>query len=54
MVREGEPGYLVDPNDPDNIVWRLRQLLENDELRARMGAKAHEAALDHCHPDTVA
>lgn len=54
MVRDGESGFLVDPNDPSDIAWRLRQLLEHDELRRLMGAKGREIALDRFHPAKVA
>jgi len=54
MVRDGESGFLVDPNNPDDIARRLRQLLENDELRRAMGAKGREIAMDRFHPAKVA
>jgi len=54
MVRDGESGFLVDPNNPDDIAERLRQLLENDELRRSMGAKGKEIAMDRFHPAKVA
>ncbi len=54
MVRDGETGFLVDPNDPEDIADRLRQLLEDDALRERMGEKARQIALDRFHPDVVA
>lgn len=54
MVRDGESGFLVDPNDPHDIARRLRQLLENAELRRSMGAKGREIALDRFHPAKVA
>jgi len=54
MVRDGESGFLVDPNDPDDIARRLRQLLNDDELRKSMGAKGREIAMDRFHPTKVA
>jgi glycosyltransferase involved in cell wall biosynthesis len=54
MVRDGESGLLVDPNDPDDIARRLRQLLNDDELRKSMGAKGREIALDRFAPAKVA
>jgi glycosyltransferase involved in cell wall biosynthesis len=54
MVRDGESGFLVDPNDPEDIAQRLKQLLENEELRKSMGAKSKEIAADRFHPDKVA
>jgi len=54
MVRDGESGFLVDPNDPGDIAYRLRQLLTDNELRRSMGAKGREIALDRFHPRKVA
>jgi len=54
LVREGESGFLVDPNDPEEIADRLRQLLTDDELRRSLGAKGREIALDRFHPTKVA
>jgi len=54
MVRDGESGFLVDPNDPHDIARRLRRLLEDDELRRPLGAKGREIALDRFHPAKVA
>ena len=54
MVRDGESGFLVDPNDPDDIARRLGQLLNDDELRKSMGAKGREIALDRFAPAKVA
>ena len=53
MVRDGESGFLVDPNDPDDIARRLERLLKNDELRQSMGARGREIALDRFHPAKV-
>jgi glycosyltransferase involved in cell wall biosynthesis len=54
LVRDGESGFLVDPNNPGDIARRLRQLLRNDELRRSMGAKSREIAQDRFHPAKVA
>jgi glycosyltransferase involved in cell wall biosynthesis len=54
MVRDGESGFLVDPNNPHDISQRLGQLLKDDELRRSMGAKGREIALDRFHPAKVA
>ncbi len=54
MVRDGESGFLVDPNDPEDVAQRLAQILRDDHLRARMGAKGREIALDRFHPEKVA
>jgi len=54
MVRDSETGFLVDPNDPEDIAWRLGQLLDDANLRARMGQMARQIALERFHPDHVA
>ena len=54
MVRDGESGYLVDPNDPDDIAWRLGTLLSDGEARSAMGATGRRIAEDRFHPDRVA
>ena len=54
MVRHGESGFLVNPNDPDDIATRLRYVLQNDALRKSMGNKSREIAVDRFHPESVA
>jgi len=54
MVRHGKTGYLVDPNDPAEIVRRLSQLLADPEGRRTMGHAARELALERFHPASVA
>jgi len=43
MIRHGETGWLVDPGDVDSFVEAVVQLLEDVQLRARLG---QAAALD--------
>lgn len=54
MVRDGESGFLVDPHNPRDIGYRLRQLLTDDDLRRSMGSVGREIALDRFHPAKVA
>jgi glycosyltransferase involved in cell wall biosynthesis len=54
MVEDGKSGFLVDPNDPRDIAARLRRVLEDRELRVKMGARSREIARDRFHPDAVA
>ena len=44
LVADGESGFLVAPRAPAEIARRLVQLLEDSELRARMGAAGRLAA----------
>lgn len=39
VIEDGECGYLVEINDPENIATRLNELLSDVELRQRFGKK---------------
>jgi len=54
MVRDGESGFLVNPEDPADVARRLRHLLDDDTLRAQMGRRGRELAQERYHPDRVA
>ena len=54
LVRHGETGFLVDPEDSEDVAWRMKQLLEDDTLRSKMGEKSHLIAQDRFHPKVVA
>jgi glycosyltransferase involved in cell wall biosynthesis len=41
-VVDGETALLVPPDDPDALAAAIRTLLENPELRGRLGRSAHE------------
>jgi glycosyltransferase involved in cell wall biosynthesis len=40
MVQEGETGYLVAPDDPDELAARLLYLLEWPDMAAAVGQRA--------------
>lgn len=42
MVEDGKNGYLVDLFDDQKFESRLRQLIENEDLRKKMGAKSKD------------
>jgi N-acetyl-alpha-D-glucosaminyl L-malate synthase BshA len=44
VIQEGETGYLRDPHDVDGMSEVIVRLLEDDELRSRIGFKARESA----------
>ena len=44
LVKDGETGYHVPVGNPQALADRLMQILDNDELLARMGAQAAEYA----------
>ena len=54
MVSEGQSGFLVEPDDCDQIADRLIQLLSNPLLRRRMGEEGRRIAMTRFHPDAVA
>ncbi|TFG92628.1 MAG: glycosyltransferase family 1 protein [Syntrophobacterales bacterium] len=52
-VREGWNGYLVPPRDPRGLAGAIRVLVENPELRARMGANGREMAKEEFRVEKV-
>jgi glycosyltransferase involved in cell wall biosynthesis len=44
-VTDGVEGLLVPPRDPDALARALRRLIEDPELRARLGAAGRERAV---------
>ncbi|MGP8201782.1 MAG: glycosyltransferase family 4 protein [Limisphaerales bacterium] len=54
MVRDGETGFLIDPDDPAGIAGRIGEILGDNTLRAGMGRRSAEVALELFHPERVA
>jgi len=54
MVRHGETGFLVNPEDPADISRHLTVILSNDSLRNQMSLAARAFAENHFHPKRVA
>lgn len=54
QVRDGETGFLVNPEDPGEIADRCAELLTDEELRLAASERAQQLALDRFHPDAVA
>lgn len=46
VVRDNDNGFLVPVGDTDLLAKRLRQLIEDPGLRARMGARGRQRVLD--------
>ena len=44
IITDGVDGYLIPDGDHDLFAERLRQLMESEGLRSRMGAQAHKAS----------
>jgi phosphatidylinositol alpha-1,6-mannosyltransferase len=53
-VREGETGFLVDPDDPAAVAGPAIRLLGDEVLRRRMGAAGRAAVEGHYNWDRVA
>lgn len=49
-VIDGETGYIVNPFDTPAFADRLRRVLTDDALAARMGAAGHQRLLEHFTP----
>ncbi len=54
MVRDGETGLLVPPNDPDGLRKALKRLMEDPDLRARLGKAGCEFAKTDLSWDSIA
>jgi len=54
MVQEGETGFLVDPEDCGTLAARIRQMLTDKPLRAKMAGAARRVAESRFHSDSVA
>jgi glycosyltransferase involved in cell wall biosynthesis len=54
MVRDGETGFLVDPENPDDIASHIELVLNNSTLARRMGNLSRQIAMERFHPDRVA
>lgn len=50
LVRDGETGFHVPAEDPDALGDRIRQLLEDEILRTRLGRQAAEYAKGYAWP----
>jgi len=53
-IKDTENGFLVKPYNPEGFVKVVRELLENDELRGKFGARAREFTLENYAWEKVA
>ena len=51
VVRDGQDGYLVPPGSPNGLSARIINLLNNPQLRERMGENARHHLLSKFSPD---
>jgi glycosyltransferase involved in cell wall biosynthesis len=54
VVRDGETGLLVPPEDPAALAAAMRQLLGQEELRRRLGAEGRRVVLERFTADRMA
>ena len=54
MVRDGETGFLVTPDDPEEVGDRLAELLGAPGRQRELGARGRQIAAERFHPDAVA
>lgn len=53
LVREGETGFLVPPNDEAGLAGALERLLLRPDLRAEFGRRARQTALERFSMESV-
>jgi len=53
IVKDGITGFLVDAGDINALTRSILQLMEDKDLRIKMGVASREAALKRFHPDIV-
>ena len=54
MIREGQTGFLIDPDSSGQIADRLNRLVESPLLCEQMGQAGRQAARERFHPRAVA
>lgn len=54
MVREGQTGFLIDPESPDQIADRLARLVSSASLCKQMAETGRRVAEERFHPRAVA
>ncbi len=54
MVADGKTGFLIEPEDCDQIAAKLSLIMREHALRQHMGVTARESALERFHPRQVA
>ncbi len=48
---DGETGFLVEPYDKDKMAEKIKVLLEDNDLRKKMGKRARELAIEKYSPE---
>jgi D-inositol-3-phosphate glycosyltransferase len=50
VITDGETGYLIDNRSSEAFTWHLQRLLDDDELRQRMGHAARPSVMKYAWP----
>jgi phosphatidylinositol alpha-1,6-mannosyltransferase len=54
VIVDGSTGFLVEPNNPDELAEKVTLLLEDEALRNRMGAAGRQRAVEHFDRELLA
>ena len=54
MVEDGRSGYLFEVGDVDELAGKIERLMDDPDLRARMGRRGKEIAEKRWRPESVA
>ncbi|MGD8704076.1 MAG: glycosyltransferase [Syntrophobacterales bacterium] len=53
LVREGETGFMIPPDDVETYAEKILLLLNNDQLRQELGRKARHFAVKHLNKQAI-
>jgi glycosyltransferase involved in cell wall biosynthesis len=53
IVRDGDNGFLVSPRDPESLAQAIRLLIEDPQLRARMGTRSREIVVEEFSSERI-
>jgi glycosyltransferase involved in cell wall biosynthesis len=54
MIEDGKNGFLVQPNDENDMAEKILNLFDHPKLASEMGKKGYYQALELCSADTYA
>jgi Glycosyltransferase len=52
LVRDGENGFIAEPDDIRGMAERIKEVLKNDKLAEELGIRGYETS-KRCYIDTV-
>jgi glycosyltransferase involved in cell wall biosynthesis len=53
LVREGETGFMIPPDDVETYAEKILLLLNNDQLRQELGSKARHFTAKHLNKQAI-